>query len=124
LAAVAGSNPDVPAHTPKPGSAERKEILQALRAEVKRRHHLDVVFVVKHLKVKMGFAWVHALPRSRDGSSRYEDVSALLKKGKGPWTVVEIPCAEEDNPQCIGNPAYFQKLKERFPKMPPDILPK
>jgi hypothetical protein len=121
LPAAADSGPD--AYTPQPGSAERKAILDALRMWVKQQHHLDVVFVVRHLKVKDGYAWVHTLPQSKDGSSRYEDISALLKKDQGRWEVAEIPCAEIDNPDCIGDPGYFDGLKQRFPEMPGDILP-
>ena len=50
--------------TPLPGSPLRKAVLDALRQEVKRIHGLDVVFVVKHLKVKNGWAWAHTLPQS------------------------------------------------------------
>ena len=78
LPAAADSGPE--AYTPQPGSAERKAILDALRMWVNQQYHLDVVFVVKHLKVKNGYAWVHTLPLSKDGSNRYEDISALLKK--------------------------------------------
>jgi hypothetical protein len=112
------------AYTPQPGTAERKAILDALREWVKRGHDPDVIFVVKHLKVKNGYAWVHTLPRSKDGSSRYEDLSALLKEDRGRWEVVEVPCGEADNPDCIGDPGYFDGLKQRFPDMPEDILPR
>jgi hypothetical protein len=122
LLAAADSGPE--AYTPQPGSAERRAILDALRMWVKQQHHLEVIFVVKHLKVKNGYAWVHVLPQSKDGSSRYEDISALLKKDQGRWEVAEIPCAEVDNPDCIGDPGYFDGLKQRFPEMPEDILPR
>jgi hypothetical protein len=122
MPAAADSGPE--AYTPQPGSAERKAILDALRMWVEQQHHLDVVFVVRHLKVKNGYAWVHTLPQSKDGSSRYEDISALLEKGQGRWEVAEVPCAEEDNPDCIGDPGYFDGLKQRFPEMPEDILPR
>ena len=119
----AGKNPDPGAYTPGPGSTERKAILDALRGWVKKQHHMDVVFVVRHLKVKNGYAWLHTLPRSKDGSNQYEDISALVKKDQGMWRVAEIPCAEEDNPGCLGDPGYFRGLKKRFPDMPEDILP-
>lgn len=109
--------------TPPPGSAERKLILDALRGKVQQLHGLEVVFVVRHLRVKDGWAWVHALPQSPDGVSRYEDVSALLRKSGAAWGVVELPCAEEGNDHCLGSPDYFRLLKERFPNLPLDILP-
>ena len=109
--------------TPLPGSPLRKAVLDALRQEVKRIHGLDVVFVVKHLKVKNGWAWAHTLPQSPDGTNRYEDVSALLQLQDGAWTVVEIPCGEAENPDCLNGPEYFSGLKKRFPGVPTEIFP-
>jgi hypothetical protein len=109
--------------TPPPGSPLRKKVLDALRQEVKRIHGLDVVFVVKHLKVKSGWAWTHTLPQSPDGSNRYEDVSALLQLQDGAWKVVEIPCGEVENPDCLNGPEYFSGLKRRFPDVPTEIFP-
>ncbi len=119
--AAAASDPEV--YTPPPGSAERKAMLDLLREWIKKHHYVDVIFVVWHLKVQDGYAWVNAMPRSKDGASGYEDISALLKKDKGFWKIAEIPCGEEDNPDCIGAPGYFDGLKKRFPEMPEDILP-
>ena len=83
-----------------------------------QQHGLKVVFVVRHLKVKDGWAWVHALPQSPDGVSHYEDVSALLRKSGAAWGLVELPCAEEGNDQCLGSPDYFLRVKKRFPNLP------
>lgn len=112
-----------PAVTPPPGSAERKFILDALRAEIEKYHHINAVFVVKYLKVLNGWAWIETLPKSPDGSNQYENVSALLQKSGAKWKVAEIACAEEDNEECLGSPGYFKLLKKRFPKMPAAILP-
>jgi hypothetical protein len=110
-------------YTPAPGTAERRAILDAMRLEVKALHQLDVVFVVVSMKACNGWAFAHTRPRSGDGSSRYEDFLALLHRVKGTWWVVEIPCTEEDNPDCIGSPGYLTKLVARFPGLPPGILP-
>lgn len=110
-------------YTPLPGSVERKEILDAMREKVKELHELDVVFVVREMKVSDGWVWVHTLPQSRDGSARYEDFFALLRKARGRWTVADIPCTEPDNPDCIDSPGYFTKLLDRFPGLPTAILP-
>lgn len=112
-----------PAVTPPPGSAERKLILDALRAEIEKYHHINAVFVVKYLKVQNGWAWIETLPKSPDGMNQYEDVSALLQKSGAKWKVAEIACAEEDNEECLGSPGYFKLLKKRFPRMPAAILP-
>jgi len=109
--------------TPLQGSPLRMAILDSLRQEVKRIHGLDVVFVVKHLKVNNGWAWAHTLPQSPDGSNRYEDVSALLQLQNGAWTVVEIPCGEDENPDCLNGPGYFSGLRKRFPDVPTEIFP-
>ncbi|MBU4002111.1 MAG: hypothetical protein KKB94_07320 [Proteobacteria bacterium] len=109
--------------TPHPGNPLRKAVLDALRQEVKRIHGLDVVFFVRHLKVQDGWAWVQTRPQSTEGSSRYEDVSALLQLQEGTWTVVEIPCGEEENPDCLNGPEYFSRLQGRFPLSPTTIYP-
>jgi len=110
--------------TPLPGSPLRKAVLDAFRKEVKRVHGLDVVFVVKYLKVKNGWAWAHTLPQSPDGSNQYEDVSALLQLQDGAWTVVEVPCGEDENPDCLNGPGYFSGLQRRFPGVPTQIFPR
>ena len=109
--------------TPAPGDPLRAAVLDALREWLRTAHGLDVVFVVRHLRVKDGWAWVHAGPQSPDGSQRYEDVSALLRQRESLWTVAEIPCTEVDNPQCLGDPGYLAGLRERFPDAPPEIFP-
>ncbi|NTV80512.1 MAG: hypothetical protein HGA24_03715 [Candidatus Aminicenantes bacterium] len=110
------------AFTPPKGSAERKLILDALRSKL-RQGDVEIVFVVRHLKVKDGWAWVHILPQSPDGASRFEDVSALLKKDGAGWKVVELPSAEVGDAEGLDSPDYFLNLKKRFPNLPPEILP-
>jgi hypothetical protein len=109
--------------TPAPGSPVRKAILDALRQEIKRLHGLEVVFVVRYLKVKDGWAWAHTQPQSPDGMNRYEDISALLNIRDGVWGVTELPCTEVENPDCLDGPDYFKGLKKRFPEVPNEILP-
>jgi|GEM_PF-305342 len=109
--------------TPAPGSMERRAILDAMRITIKELHQLDVIFIVRRMNVSRGWAWVHTMPRSKDGSSMYEDFYALLHKENGHWTIAEIPCTEPDNPECLDSPGYFRKLAHRFPDMPPFILP-
>jgi len=106
-----------------PSYPVRKQILDALRLEVKKIHGVETLFVVKYIKVKDNWAWVDTLPQSADGQSHYEDISALLHSENGIWKVVEIPCTEVENPECLDDPNYFRKLKKRFPKLPKQILP-
>lgn len=109
--------------TPLPGNPLRKVILDALRQEVRRIHGLEVVFVVRHLKVKDGWAWVHTLPQSADGANRYEDISALLQLQGDAWSVAEIACGEEENPDCLNAPEYFAGLQRRFPGVATEVFP-
>ena len=104
--------------------SQRKAILNTVRQQIKAEHHLDVIFVVRYLKVKKGWAWVHLLPQSRDGKNHYEDISALLHQNSNVWYIAEIPCAEEEDPACITNPRYFLDLHKRFPGIPMEIFPK
>src|SRR5207253_8674601 len=46
------------AYTPSAGSTERKAIMDALRAEMKRNDSRELIFVVQYLRVRKGWAWV------------------------------------------------------------------
>jgi hypothetical protein len=109
--------------TPLPGDPLRKQLLNALRSEVKRIHGLDVVFVVRHLRVKDGWAWAHTSPQSPDGKNKYEDISALIKLEEGKWKVQDIPCTEVDNPECIDGASYFKQLEKRYPGVSVELFP-
>jgi len=130
--AVTGSkNPpqhqiETKAYTPKPGSSERKEIMDALRQQVREMSGLEVVFVVSYLKVKNGWAWAETMPQSADGKNHYESVNGLLKKVNGKWSYVEGPpewAVCEEDPNCSDTSKYFKKLRERYPSAPTDIFP-
>lgn len=108
--------------TPSPGSPQRKAVLDALRKELKRLHAIDAIFVVQHIHVKGRWAWVEAQPQSTDGSARFESIAALLRQDKTGWRVVDIPCAEPDDHQCLGGPKFSGAMLGRFPAMPPEIL--
>ena len=111
------------AYTPERGTEERQAILDALRETVFEVHHIKVIFVVNYLRVYDGWAWAHTLPEQADGTDKYEDILALMHKTDNCWKVLEIPCAEEENPHCITSENYFEGLKERFPELPECILP-
>ena len=112
-------------HTPVAGSAERKAILDAMRAEMRRFDPKPVVFVVRHLKVQRGWAWLEADPRSPDGRSRYEGEAALLQRRAGRWRVVErMPAfGEREGTEAEEDCAYFRQLRGRFPGAPAAIFP-
>ncbi len=112
--------------TPAKGSAERKAILDAVRTMVKKMSELDVIFVVRHLKVNKKWAWVEVDPRSADNAQHYEAVSGLLAKKNGHWEYIEGPpewpvC--EVDPDCADTSRYFKKLARKYPSVSPDIFP-
>ncbi|HEU0079986.1 MAG TPA: hypothetical protein VFQ76_20230 [Longimicrobiaceae bacterium] len=111
--------------TPPPGSTERRTILDALRAEMRRLDRWPVVFVVRQLRVQRGWAWLEVDPQSPDGSSRYEPEAALLRRRSARWQVVErMPAfAEREGGALEEDCAYFAHLRGRFPGLPAGILP-
>ena len=54
-------------YTPKPGSPERKQIMDALRAPVEAALKKSVEFKVDHLKVKNGWAFMRGVPKQPGG---------------------------------------------------------
>ena len=113
------------AYTPGRGSAERKAILDAMRAHRRRFDSQPVVFVVSYLRVQRGWAWLSVRPQSSDGRSRFEDESALLRRRAGRWEVVEVmPAAgEREGTPLEEDCAWFQRLRQRLPAVPVAILP-
>jgi hypothetical protein len=111
--------------TPPPGSRERRAILDAVRAELSHLTGPDLVFVVATLRVREGWAWIEAAPQSRDGANRYEDVTALLRKADGRWVVQLLgPCGEAQDPDSgCEEDTDPEGLRERFPTLPPDLVP-
>ncbi len=99
------------ARTPPPGSAQRRAILDALRSAILRIHELEVVFLVEHMKVNHGWAWVLTRPRSKDGLNNYEDIAALLREEGHGWRVLELTGGGLD------------EVQKRYPQAPTDIFP-
>jgi len=114
-------------HTPAKGSAERKEILDALRVVIRKMSGIEVVFVVPYLKVNQDWAWVEAEPQSADGKQHYETITGLLNRKNGRWIYVEGPpefAICEEDPDCIDTTRYFKKLSRKYPAAAPGIFPK
>ena len=100
------------AYSPDQGSAERKAIVDALRAPVQRKLKQEVIFKVDHLKVQSGWAFLLGAPRRPDGGeidyrdTPYADaynagafdnsVVALLHKLGGQWRVVQYVIGATD----------------------------
>ncbi|MGQ9655617.1 MAG: hypothetical protein ACUVXD_16280 [Thermodesulfobacteriota bacterium] len=114
------------AFTPAPGSAERKAILDALRELVPEWRGEKAVFLVRHMKVSKGWAWVETDPRSADGTQHYETLSCLLQKASDKWEIRACrPCCGEceDDPDCRDEKRYYMKLRSSFPQAPRAIFP-
>ena len=113
------------AYTPARGGAERKAIMDAMRAHRRRFDSRPVTFVVSRLRVQRGWAWISVQPQSPDGRSRYEGEDALLRRRSGRWAVVEVMPAvgEREGTALEEDCAWFQDLRRRFPSLPAAILP-
>ncbi|MEO6365771.1 MAG: hypothetical protein ABIO38_06980 [Luteimonas sp.] len=114
-------------HTPAKGSVERTAITNALRVVAKTMSGLDVVFVVRHLKVNGNWAWVEADPQSVDGTQHYEPMSGLVARKNGRWVYLEgFPEGAicEEDPDCNDSARFFRKLGKKYPAVSPDIFPR
>jgi hypothetical protein len=99
-------------YTPERGSVERKAIMDALRAPVKRELKKNIVFQVNLLRVKDDWAVISATPLKPGGSAfdwngtKYANcmrdgdcdngVQALLKKSGNSWRVVDYGIGATD----------------------------
>ena len=61
-------------------------IMDTLRVVIRKMSGLEVIFVVRYLKVNSGWAWVETDPTSADGKEHYEPMVGLLHKKNGRWT--------------------------------------
>jgi hypothetical protein len=109
---AAGAASAQEAHTPAPGSAERRAIADALRAPVEKELRQKVVFKIDHLKVSGGWAFLRGVPQRSGGgkvdygATRYrqsiEDgvfddwICALLRRRAGKWQVVRYVIGATD----------------------------
>ena len=100
------------AHTPAPGSAERRGIADALRAPVEKELRQKVVFKIDHLKAGGDWAFLRGVPQRAGGGKvdysatpyrqRIEDgvfddwICALLRKRAGKWQVVKYVIGATD----------------------------
>lgn len=111
--------------TPAPGSSVRRAILDAMRTEMRRFDRRPVEFVVRHLRVQSGWAWLAVDPQSPGGRSRYEREDALLVRRARGWQVVaRMPAAgEREGTPLERDSAWFTNLLTRFPSVPRAILP-
>jgi len=120
LPLFAGPSPGEEAFTPSWGNPERKSILEAMREDIQNRFELEVLFVVRWMKVKDGWCFALTEPQSKDGSRRYEPYGALLEEDCGRWTVRDVMPLEEG---CKEEESWFVFLTGKYPGLPQEILP-
>lgn len=104
-------------HSPKRGSAERKQIADAMRRDVGQFSGRYVVFNFDHLKISGNWCYAVTRPESPDGKTKYEPISALLRRTNGRWSVAGRLVAEE-----VGEAAGLRNLRRKFPQAPNAIF--
>ena len=111
-------------YTPAAGSKERKAILDALRQDLHDKHRLKMIFVVRYLKAhrSSGWAFVEADPSAPKGNNQYETVSALLRRQRNRWRVVDYLSVEGDSDKALA--AEYRRLRSRYPAAPAGIFPR
>uniref|UniRef100_A0A831ZRP8 Uncharacterized protein n=1 Tax=Desulfacinum infernum TaxID=35837 RepID=A0A831ZRP8_9BACT len=130
-------------YTPPPGSVERKAIMESLRAglrlfpesysldfqykrgDVGVRGDFPIIFMVRHLKIKDGWAWAEVDVKDYCCASTH----ALLRKEETRWTVKALvnpmyAACEESGDDCILIQRYiYERIRKKFPTVPSDIFP-
>ena len=104
-------------HVPEKGSAERAEIMDALRTKLATfdpANH-DLVFVVQELCVSDKSGWIAVEPRSRDGQGQFESVQAVLAHKSAVWSVGQIACGEEECAKGTDAEALRRKVAPQCP---------
>ena len=108
-----------------PAPAERKAVLDTLRPAVEARLGPNVEFVVAHLRIEDGWAFVIADPRRKGGKpidgwaifgEHFDNMDglrteAVLRRTKGRWRVVDWGIGATDVWYCDVGP---KKLKRGY----------
>ena len=113
------------AHMPAEGSAERRAILEALRAGDSGMPIYQVHFV----RVHNGWAWVDTTPLDpKSKKPTAEGGPNLLHQENGTWKVMDISRVPEDPNDPLGpedaSPTFVRNLRKTFKGCPADIFPK
>jgi hypothetical protein len=104
-------------YTPKPGSAERKAILDALRVPIQREARQPIVFYNVEIRVEKGWAWVLAVSKDKSGKKLpLGDLmtQGLLHKVKGRWRVEHWGVSGDISVACAAAKAYPQAPRSIF----------
>lgn len=109
-------------YTPKPGSSERAELMDAIRVPAKKDLGRDVIFVVNTLRVAGDWAYARVTPQRPDGGkidfsrTRYRQQvedgdfdpqgETLLRRRNGQWKAVEWVFGMTDVPSVAWPDKY------------------
>lgn len=118
-------------YTPKPGTKERTDILNAIRDPLEDALHQPIIFRVDHLKVQDGWAFLIGIPRTKDdkpinyegtfheGDAEYADelLVCLMRFKRGRWYVVTHGLFTNDV-WWIGLDEQYKAPKGIFPALP------
>lgn len=105
------------AHTPAPGSKERKAIMDALRPRIEAMVGKKVEFVVARLDVACGYARLLATPQEPGGNGdHYEMIDAFFVKRNGVWRFGMMTTSEE------GDDPGADQIRARYPNAPEVLL--
>lgn len=103
------------AHTPQPGSPERKAIMDAVRPSIEARLGSNIEFAVKRLEVGKGWALLYANPQRKGGGRidprRYFSaldlqsmdgltVTAVLRYRNQRWNLIDKSIGATDAWEC------------------------
>lgn len=105
-------------HTPAPGSAERKAIMDAMRKVVGKPHKKPIIFTADHLKVENGWAYFGGrfdyVDKSRVSADfGWGNLSCLLRYENKAWRVKRFIHNTD-----VAEPDYI----EMFPQAPRAIF--
>lgn len=103
--------------------AQRTQMLDLLRGEIKKSVRQEVVFVVDHFKVSGEYAWFEGTVQRKDGGQitfpdeDYECCKAtclFVKRGSN-WSIAEYG--------AFGTDVWWYGIGNRFPRAPKPIFP-
>ena len=111
------------AHTPRKGSAERRAVLDGLRAGEAARARFAVYF----MRVHGEWAWTDTASLDAKGAPAAEGAPALLHFENEKWRRMDLSKVPEDARDPLGaedaSARFVRNLRKTFRGVPADIFP-
>lgn len=115
-------------HTPEKGSAERKDILDALHKVYTTGSGSAARFVVHHFKVQNGWAWINVVPLDKNETPEGDEWPSLLRQENGRWVIIDLIAIANaiDDPVGPADPSakFVRAVQKKYPGVPGEIFPK